>query len=147
MADQILISDAELLALGLAAEALGGISSAVRDAHRATASGIALAYLGVRFEVPSDWTCGPDVRGAVAQIAAASALGRRGYNPQAKTSDPIAARAAAAEAWLQRIVDGDVRPLNVESLAERRGALVAGTLSSAWDWRRSTTGGRYDGCG
>ena len=147
MADQILITDAELLALGLAAEALGGLASDVRAAHRATASGVALAYLGVRFEIPADWTCGPDVRAAVAHIAAASALGRRGYNPQAKSSDPIAARAAAAEAWLQRVVDGAVRPLNVEGLTERRGAQVAGTRSSAWDWRRSTTGGRSgSGC-
>lgn len=142
MADQILITDEQLLALGLAAEALAGVALAVRTEHRATASGIALASLGVRFEIPSDWTPGPDVRAVVAHIAAASALGRRGYNPQARSSDPIAARGAAAEAWLQRVVDGDVRPLNVEGLTERRGPQVAGTRSSAWDWRRSTTGGR-----
>ena len=145
MADQYLITDEQLLALGLAAEALAGVPLAVRTEHRATASGEALAYLGVRFEVPSDWTAGADVRGAVAKIAAASALGRRGYNPQSKTSDPIAARADAAVKWLQSIVDGDVRPLNVEALTERRGALVAGTRSSAWDWRRDPYGGR-NGC-
>lgn len=133
-----LISDAELLSLSLASAALADVAEEVRTAHRGTASAEVLSRLAVRYEIGADWTAGDDVKRAVAAIAAASLLVRRGYDPRAPGSvDPIGTAAREARAWLDLVVDGRAIPENVAGLTERRGPLVAGTDGSAWlGWRR-----------
>lgn len=132
-----LITDEELLAMGLGATALASIDSTVRTTHRGTASAVALSRLRVRWVVPSDWTPGDDVKRAVGAICAASLLGRRGYQPGAP-ADPIATAAADAMKWLDAVAEGSAKvlPLNVDTLEERRAPMVAGTNTSAWQsWR------------
>jgi hypothetical protein len=137
-----LITDAELLDLGLGATALASVLLATRTTHRGTASALVLSRLAVRFEVPADWAAGDDVKRAVAAIAAGSLLGRRGYQPGAP-ADPIAKAYDDAIKWLDLVVAGDARPAGGDALTERRGPLVAGTDGSRWaSWRSGGTGGR-----
>lgn len=133
------LTDSELLTYSLAANALRGIPSDERAAHAAAASKVGRGYLAVRFEVPEDWTPGADFKEAIAAIAAASLLGRRGYAPSTPgaTGDPVRARHDAAIAWFRAITAGETRPANADGLTERRGPLVAGTGQSGWSgWRR-----------
>lgn len=141
MADP-LITAAELLSFGLAATALAAVDAGVIDAHRGAASDEVRSRLAVRYEVPSDWTAGGDTKRAIAAIAAASLLGRRGYDPRAGApADPIGTAARDARAWLDLVVDGRAILENSSTLTERRGPLVAGTDTTAgWStWRRCTS--------
>lgn len=132
-----LITDAELLALGLATEALSGIAETVRDAHRLAASSYVVARLSPRFTVPEDWTPGEDTKRAVAALAVESLIGRRGFDPRGGgQADPIGTAARAAREWLRDVLEGRARPTNVDALTELGGPLVAGTDTAAWaDWR------------
>jgi hypothetical protein len=131
------ITDAELLALSLAADALADILSTTRDTHRAVASAEVRSVIETRF-APDGWTPDDDVKSAVAAIAAESLLAHRGYNPGGN-GVAVAERAKRARAWLVDVRDGKALPLGWEDLTDRRGPLVAGTDASRWaSWR---TGG------
>jgi phage gp36-like protein len=100
-----LISDAELLALGLAQASMSDVAMPVRDQHRAAASGIVESKLARRYRLPLQAVSG-DVKLAVAMIASYTLLAYRGYRPQPGTPDEVKERYDTAMAWLNDIVDG-----------------------------------------
>lgn len=138
------ITDAELLALALASEAIASVDEPTRTVHRRTASAEVRSVLEVRWVV-TDWTPDDDVKAAVAAIAAESILDHRGHNPGGYSGAIVAERAKRARAWLADIREGRALPLGWEGLTDRRGPLVAGTDSGGWvSWR---SGGGASSCG
>lgn len=100
-----LITDGELLAMGIATTALASISSGTRDQARTAASDLALSYVRKRYALPLvSW--GDDLRRAVAHIASYDLLCSRGFNPTAGADDSIKARYDAALAWLRDVSKG-----------------------------------------
>jgi phage gp36-like protein len=100
-----LITDAELLALGLASASLPDVSSTVRDLHRATASALVESRLARRYRLPLQ-EVGADVKLAVAMVASYTLLAYRGYRPTPGAPDEIRQRYDAAMEWLEMVVDG-----------------------------------------
>lgn len=103
-----ILTDAEMLALGIPDEALEGLSSTVRDAHREAASERVVSAIGRRWSGAT--TYGYDCKEVAAVLATYSLIARRGYAPVAGASDPIIARVKLAEAWLALVVDGERDP-------------------------------------
>ena len=102
---QELISDAELLAMGIASAALAAIPIATRNQARLSASGLALSLIKKRHGLPLvSW--GDDLRRAVAHIAAYDLLSARGFSPQAGADTSIRDRYLAALQWLQDVSKG-----------------------------------------
>lgn len=100
-----LITDAELLAMGIASTALASITSGTRDQARAAASDLALSYVAKRYKLPLvSW--GNDLRRAVAHIAAYDLLCARGFNPAAGSDDSIKQRHDTAVSWLRDVSRG-----------------------------------------
>ena len=100
-----LITDVELLALGLASATLPDVSSSVRDLHRATASALVESRLARRYRLPLQ-TVSADVKLAVAMIASYTLLAYRGYRPTPGAPDEVKQRYDAAMEWLEMVVDG-----------------------------------------
>lgn len=104
-----LITDAELLDMGLALNALAGIPEAKRDTSRVSASSFVLGHLRKRFKLPLvSWS--DDVKRATAHIAAYDLLVLRGFSPQAGSDVSIRDRYLAAVQWCRDVAKGDVEP-------------------------------------
>lgn len=104
-----LITDAELLAMGIASNALGAIPSAERDAARGIASSFALSYLQKRFVLPLlSWS--DDVKRATAHVCSYDLLTFRGFNPNLGADDSLEKRYANAVQWLRDVARGIVEP-------------------------------------
>jgi hypothetical protein len=138
MALPSLITDAELLQLSLAASALNGMASAVRDAHRQTASDTVRSRLAPRISaaVSEGYAPGSDVKGVVAAFAAYSLLAFRGYNPERGADKAVLARYNDALKWIDDVLACRAEP--VEGGAIDRGApQVSGESPPEWsNWRR-----------
>lgn len=135
----LLITDAELLALGIASNSLASVSSPDRDLARSAASSMVLSYLQKRYALPlQSWSV--DVKRATATIAAYDLLARRGYNPASGSDMMIQQRYDHAVTWLRDVARGIVEPESiVDSTPER---VEAGPLISTdrQDWN---TGRRW----
>lgn len=123
-----LITDSELLSMGVASNALASIPSTVRDAARATASSFALSYLRKRFTLPLT-SVSDDVKRAVAHCATYDLLSRKGFNPLLAGDAVIRDRYTDAVAWLRAVASGTVEP---ESITDSTPAVSeAGPLVSS----------------
>lgn len=112
MAITPLISDAELLSLGIASNALGSIPSADRDVAREAASGFVLSYYQKRFCLPLvSWEF--DTKLATAQIARWLLIARRGYDPSKGNDQAILDGYDKAVAWLDKVRTGAVEPVGI----------------------------------
>lgn len=138
----LLITDAELLAMGIATDALSGIASGTRDTARAAASSVVLSFLRKRFGLPLvSWS--DDVKRATAHIAAWDLLAGRGYNPLTGGDPSIKLRADAAFSWLRDVVDGRVEPEDVVDSTpdvDERSPLIASSELSGWDYPAGSSG-------
>jgi hypothetical protein len=136
-----LITDEELLALGVAETALNKILEATRDIQREAASDYVRSKLAPRYSVFNDNTLSSvkvsyDVKLAVAAVAAYHLLGRRGFNPSKGSEAQIKARYDVAEEWLE-----DMRTAKAELVTggtvNKGGVLVGGTNTGHWEnWRQ-----------
>lgn len=86
------ITRAELAALGLRAEALGGISTTDQDAEIEVSTGMCRAYLRQRYQgsTLAAAVADPAYKGALAKVATYRLLSTRGYDP-ARGADQILA--------------------------------------------------------
>lgn len=139
-----LIDDAEFLAMSLAAEALAGVSSDVRDAARETAS----AYVRTRIKpsysnVDEAVLTGFDVKDCVAAQAAWRALAYRGVSDADPTWKVVQERYAASEKWLDMIRDGEAELLGAEK--DKGGAKVS--TSGTPRWSKDAYADPYSGLG
>lgn len=136
MAD--LITDAELLQLGAAGNALNGVSSSDRAAIISAASSFVLSRLQKRFALPLvSWS--DDVRRATAHVAAWDAIVFRGFNPNATNDQIIKLRADKARQWLADVVAGSVEPENVvdaTSTYDENGPIMASDEPAGWVYPR-----------
>ncbi len=123
----LLITDAELLAMGIASDALASIALSVRDIARASASGLALSQVKKRHLLPLiQW--GDDLKRAVVHIAAYDLLTTRGFNPQAGADVAIRDRYLAALSWLKSVAKGEAELTDVidsSPTVHERGPLVS----------------------
>jgi hypothetical protein len=132
-----LITDAELLELSLASEALNGIASTVRDTHRTVNSDLVRSRLSCRVSTitSEDFEPEGDIKIAVAALTAWSLLRRRGFNPAAGKDSEIEKSAIAADAWIKDVIAGDAEVLTAAT--DKRAPLVGGSATSNWEgWRR-----------
>lgn len=102
-----LISDAELLNLGVATDALNGIAVSVRDDARGAATDVAMSYIRKQYTPPIT-TTDMSVKRAVAHIAAYDLLCTRGFSPLAGSDDAIEKRHDKALGWLLKLSKGHV---------------------------------------
>lgn len=103
----LLITDAELLAMGLALNALGQIPSPVRDTARAVASSFVLSHVKKQHTLPLvSWS--DDIRRATAHVATYDLLSNRGFNALLAGDPTIRDRYLDACAWLVKLADGRV---------------------------------------
>lgn len=127
MATQELITDVELLALGIAVDALTGIPLATRDLARRSASGLALSRVKKRHGLPLvEW--GDDLRRAVAHIAAYDLLSARGFNPNTGSDIAVRDRYLEALKWLTQVAKGEaelVDLVDTTPTVNERGPLVS----------------------
>lgn len=142
-----LISDAELLAMGIASDALAQIPSGVRDTARATATALAISYLRKRFMPPYS-SVSDDVKRAIAHIATFDLLARRGYSAQLGADGTILARYDSAIQWLRDAARGIVEPESIVDstpTVEEASPLIS-TSGSAPLWGSYGKGGTGSGC-
>lgn len=118
-----ILTDAELLAMSLAVEALNGESTTARDAARHAASARVLASVKKRYAVASSWTVSGvtasdapyELKDAAAAIAAFTLLAHRGVNDRDPTYVIVKDRYAAAAKFLVDLSIGeDVELVDVE---------------------------------
>lgn len=120
------VTESEFGDLALAAEALNGISSAIKLVHLEAASRVADSYLQKRFTLPlSTWE--HDLRIAVSSIAAYTLLGRKGFRPGSGVDEMIVTRYTNAIEWLKAVAKGEVEPVIVDASTslEEAGPLVS----------------------
>lgn len=132
-----LITDAELLALGIASISLASVSEGDRDQARASASSVVLSYLQKRYGLPLvSWSV--DVKRAVATVAAFDLLARRGYNPTAGVDVMVQQRYDYAVQWLRDVARGIVEPESVvdSTPAEHEATPLIATGEAEWAGRR-----------
>lgn len=104
-----LITDAELLASGVALNALAAVPSTSRDSARSAASSFVLSHFRKRFALPLvSWS--DDVKRAAAHIAAFDLLVLRGFSPQAGNDIAIRARYDDAVQWCRDVAKGIAEP-------------------------------------
>lgn len=136
-----LLTDAEMLDLSLAEDALNGIDVATRDRHRYAASARVLA--SVKKKYPTDYADdGSDapyeLKDAAAAICALSLLARRGVANEDPTYVVAKDRYDAATAWLKSLSDGeDAELVDVDPT---KGSVLVAT-SGEPRWTRSALGG------
>lgn len=143
----LLITDAELLQLGLPGTSLSGVAVAVRDEARAAASDTALSYIKKRFGLPLlAW--GSDIKRAVAHIAVYDLMAYRGYAPESGVDALIAKRHDDALAWLRDVARGIVEPIDIEdstAAVDEQAPLVSSESVAGWNLPTSDT--LIDDCG
>jgi hypothetical protein len=141
-----LITDAELLAMSFAEEALSGIDSTVRTTHRELASARVRTYVVKRYPAAEADLAGIyELKDAAASLAAFSLLSRRGVDARNQTWPIVERRWAAAEAWLVALVNGDVELADLEPT---KGAPMVATSGDP-QWTNATFNGggrRTSGC-
>lgn len=100
---------ADLAALGVRAQATGGISAGDINSALDAASVLFDGYARARYDVPfAAW--GVDVRSAVARVAAYEILSVRGMNPNASQADEsVRDRYRDAVAWMKDVAAGRAR--------------------------------------
>lgn len=135
----LLITDAELLAMGLPGDALSAVDASVRDQHRQTASDFALSHIKKRHKLPLiSW--GNDIKQAVAHIAARSLMGTRGFDPASRSGEEIIARSDTAIAWLRDVAKGIVEPVDIVDSTpdlDEESPLVVSDTAAGWSWPTS----------
>lgn len=136
MAD--LITEAEALDLGVAVEALSGVSSSQRAAAISAVSSFVLSRLAKRYKLPLvSWS--DDVKRATAHIWAWDVLCLRGFNPENAHDLAIKIRADQAKAWFREVVAGDAEPeaiVDASTGVDERGPLVESDDPVGWDYPR-----------
>jgi phage gp36-like protein len=127
-----LLTDGELLAMGIASNALAVIPESERDKARAAATGVGVSYWSKRFKPPFT-SIGDAEKRALAHIATYDLLSRRGYNPL-KGGDPeIKERYDAALQWLRDCARGLAEPEIVDSSTSvPEGAPLVATDEITW---------------
>lgn len=127
-----LFTDAELLSMGIASNALAAIPSADRDQARAAATSLFISYASKRHKPPFS-SVGDAEKRAMAHVAAWDLLSKRGYNPVTGGDASIQQRYDAAIAWMRDGAKGLVQFELVDSTPTRQEAapLVA-TDESEW---------------
>ena len=137
----LLITDAELLALGLPSDALSSVDVGVRDQHRAAASDFALSHIKKRHKLPLvSW--GSDIRRAVADVASLSIMQVRGFDPSSKSGEEIIRRATMAQDWLRDVAKGIVEPVDIVDSTpdtDEEAPLVASDDTAGWTWPTSSS--------
>lgn len=133
---QLLITDVELLRLGLPGAALSAVDSTVRDEHRRAASDFALSHVKKRHTLPLvEW--GHDLKVAVVACATLSLMQFRGFDPASKSGEEIIRRAESATNWLRDVAKGIVEPVDlVDSTpdTDEEAPLVASDDTAGWTW-------------
>lgn len=99
-----------LARLGIRAEALTGIATAVQEEALDAASAVADGYLRARGYVMPLTAWSTDLTRAVAILAAFDLLVTRGYDPQAGGDDVLLRRVEMATTWLRDVAAGRVTP-------------------------------------
>lgn len=112
-----LISDAELLSMGIAANALAAIPTGDRDLARAAATSLALSYWQKRHKLPI-LSVGDAEKRAIAHIATYDLLVSRGYQSGVGGDDTIEKRFEHAIAWLRDCARGIVEPEIVDNSSD-----------------------------
>ena len=135
-----LITDAELLSLSLAANALNGIASGTRDEHRESASDyvrgqLAPRYSGILAAALDHTGVSHEIKMAIAAVAAYHLMSHKGFNPAKGSEAQIQARYDSQMKWLEQIKTYKAELVGGATL-DRGAPLVATTGTSAWDnWR------------
>lgn len=133
----LLISDAELLALGIAANSIASVPSPDRDLARSAGSSLVLSYLAKRYTLPLvSWS--DDVKRATATVVAYDLLARRGYNQTAGVDIMVQQRYDYVVQWLRDVARGIVEPESIVDstpLVNEAAPLVA-TDAAQWAGRR-----------
>ena len=99
-----------LARLGIRAEALTGIATAVQEEALDASSAVADGYLRARGYVMPLTAWSTDLTRAVAVLAAFDLLVTRGYDPNAGTDDVLLKRVEMATTWLRDVAAGRVTP-------------------------------------
>lgn len=127
------LTDAQLLLLGVGIEALTGIASNVRAAHCASASEWALSFIRPRYRaaLAADWTAPESVTEAAAARASFTLLAYRGMSDTDPTFAIVRERYAEVKAWLQSINDGSIQ---LATGPDIRTPIVGGTGARRSRW-------------
>lgn len=99
-----------LVHLGIRAEALSGVATAVQEEALDAASAVADGYLRARGYVLPITAWSADLTRAVAILAAFDLLVTRGFDPQAGADDVLLRRVEMATTWLRDVAAGHVTP-------------------------------------
>ena len=135
-----LLTDVELLSLGIASKALAGVDVGDRNNHREAASDFVRGRLAPRYSGLADITLGPtdvsfELKNAIASVAAYNLLGFKGFNPNKGSEAQIQARYDAVIKWMDLCLKGEAELIE-GGIIDRGGPLVAGTGDSVWsNWR------------
>lgn len=131
-----LITDAELLAHGIAATAMSEVAEPTRDIHRAGGSSFVLSKLQKRYKLPLlSWS--DDVKRCTAHIVAFDLLSLRGFNPRSGSDVAIKLRRDEAVKWLDEVVDGRAEPeaiVDSSTDVDERGVLIGSDDAQGWDY-------------
>lgn len=131
-----LITDAELLQLGLPGAAISVVGITVRDEARAAASAEALSYVKKRATLPLlSW--GSDLRRAVAHLATYDLMVYRGFDPGSESGALIVKRRDDAILWLRDVARGIVEPVDMVDSTEttdEAAPLVSSDEPGGWAW-------------
>jgi phage gp36-like protein len=106
----------DLLKYGLSQAALNTVTTdvTIQQAHLDAASDLADSYLRSKFNLPLiSW--GLALTQKVCEIGAYTLIDLRGYDPENPLDMPIYNRYKAAVSWLERITEGEVNPVVVDS--------------------------------
>lgn len=143
MAAGTIITDAELLAMSLASEALSGESTAARLAARIASTMIVLASAKKRYDVDAAWlvddpsgddeeTVAPaELKDAAAALAAFRLIAHRGVSDRDPTKIVVDDRHKAAREFLKALSDGEDAEL-VDVDPTKGSVLVATSGSPKW---------------
>ena len=103
---------ADLLSLGVRAEALSDVSHAVLDGHLRGATDEIVTALAAQEYLGPFTTWGEDIAKTCRKIASYEGLLARGFKPSDE-ADPIVQAVADARAWLDLVAKGHRKPFNV----------------------------------
>lgn len=136
-----ILTDAELLALGIGVDSLTGIDSTVRDAHREDASEWVLSFVRPRYEdaLAADYVAPASLKGAAATRATMTLFAHRGVSNRDPTYIIVRDRLADVAKWLEEILAGSVQ---LGEGPTRRAPVIVSTPST-WGLSRS---GLSDAC-
>jgi phage gp36-like protein len=140
---------AELVSLGIRAEAIRGISSDDLAAAIEAASDEIDSYLNARYVLPLvSW--GKDVRVACARLAVYQLIVARGFNSARAGDQQLLEQHDMAERWLRGIANGQVAPMVTDSSTPATPGKVSGGVKVTSNVTRGynaapTGGGAFTG--